>query len=185
MANVTKLLLLFAYSITVFFAAGIWLLPYLAVNVILMAVTKITPLAALRYISGALPFILFAAVINLILGSVMDSVWLSLRLFLVCNVTQCFRKSVSIGALGEALETLASPLRVFKVNSRDVGLVVCIAIAFIPVLRRDFGQIRMALRAKGMKVNFRNFKYLVLPFFTGLFKRTSEIADALNSKGYQ
>jgi energy-coupling factor transporter transmembrane protein EcfT len=187
--NIVKLLGFFCYTIAIFFFSGWFLLPFLALDLVFYTWLKIKPLTALRYIAGLLPFILFAAVFNLLMGDWRGAVWLSLRLILVCGLTQSFRRSVSSEALADAVETLFRPAALLggkKHESlpRDIGLMVAISMAFIPVLRRDFGQITLALRAKGMKFSFRNFKYAVRPFFTGVFKRTDEISRALAAKGY-
>ena len=61
---------------------------------------------------------------------------------------------------------------------------VCICIAFIPVLQREFDQIKRGLEAKGMPVKPRNVKYILKPFLYGIFKRTDEISNALRAKAY-
>jgi energy-coupling factor transport system permease protein len=92
---------------------------------------------------------------------------------------------VSTNDLCRVIEGFSKPLRVFNIDGKDVSLMVSISLAFIPVLRRDFDQIKMALRAKGMRVNAQNFKYIVKPFFVGILSRTNEISRAIRSKGYQ
>jgi energy-coupling factor transport system permease protein len=92
---------------------------------------------------------------------------------------------VSTKDLCQVIEGLCRPLRVFKINEKDVSLMVSISLAFIPVLRRDFDQVRLALRAKGMRLNTKTFKYLVKPFFVGILSRTHEISQAIRSKGYE
>jgi energy-coupling factor transport system permease protein len=113
-----------------------------------------------------------------------DAVALSIRLVLICNITQCYKKVVSAEDLANAIEILFSPLKVFNIKGKDVGLMVCISLAFIPVLRRDFSQVRIALRARGMKLTARNMKYFLKPFFIGILQRTDEISKAIRTKGY-
>jgi energy-coupling factor transport system permease protein len=86
--------------------------------------------------------------------------------------------------LANAIEILFSPLKIFKIDGRDIGLMVCISLAFIPVLRRDFIQIRIALRARGMSLRMKNMRYLLKPFFIGILQRTGEIAMAIRTKAY-
>jgi energy-coupling factor transport system permease protein len=184
MFSCIKFLSIFAYTILIFFFEGPALLGFFAANIAAMAVTKVTPKTALRNLVMILPFVLLAAAFNLILGYVKDAIILSARLFLVCNMTLCYKKAVSMEDLTAAVEILFSPLKVFKIKGKDVGLMVCIALAFIPVLRRDFKQIRLALCAKGMKMTIKNATYLLIPFFVGILQRTDEIAKAIRTKGY-
>jgi energy-coupling factor transport system permease protein len=185
MINTLKFVSIFAYTILVFFFSGWSLAAFAVLNIIAMIITRVSPASALKYLAALLPFIGFACLFNLALGYVEDAVNLALRLVLIGNITQCYKKTVSAADLSGAIEALFSPLRVFKIEGRDIGLMVCIGLAFLPVLRRDFASIRLALRAKGMRLNSRSLKYLLLPFFTGIFRRTGEISRALRAKGYE
>ena len=129
-------------------------------------------------------FVLLAAIVNIVLGYIEDAAYLSIRLVLICNITQCYKKVVSAENLANAIEILFTPLKVFKIEGKDIGLMVCISLAFIPVLRRDFAQIRTALRARGMKITISTMKYLLKPFFIGILQRTDEISKAIRTKGY-
>ena len=182
---IIKFLSIFAYTILIFFFSGYALLAFCAVNIAAMAVTKVTPVSALRYLTGLLPFILFACVFNFVLGYAADALYLGIRLILICNITQCYKKAVSTTELANAIEILFSPLRIFKIEGRDIGLMVCIGLAFLPVLRRDFSAIRAALRSKGMKLTSRSLKYLLKPFFIGILRRTDEISRSIRAKAYE
>jgi energy-coupling factor transport system permease protein len=185
MLNVIKFLSIFAYTISIFLFEWPLIAAYILINSIGMILCRITPLAAARYILSFLPFIFLAAIFNLIFGFVEDAVYLSVRLLLVCNITQCYKKMVTTDDLCKAIEGLSKPLRVFHIDGKDVSLMVSISLAFIPVLRRDFEQIRRALKAKGMKLSAGNFKYIVKPFLVGILSRTNEISQAIRAKGYQ
>jgi energy-coupling factor transporter transmembrane protein EcfT len=182
MANCVKFLSIFAYTILIFFFEGYWLLGFLAVNIAAMILTRVTPKQALKHIVALFPFILLVTVVNLALGDA--SLYLSARLLLICNITQCYKRVVSAENLANAISILFSPLKIFNIKGTDVGLMVCISLAFIPILRRDFNQIRIALRARGMTITVRNAKYLLKPFFIGILQRTDEIAKAIRTKGY-
>ncbi|GHV30127.1 hypothetical protein AGMMS4952_16690 [Spirochaetia bacterium] len=185
MFNTVKFLSIFAYTISIFFFDWPYIAAYLLINITAMILCRVSPPAAARYILSFLPFVLLAAVFNLALGYVKDAIYLTVRLIFICNITQCYKKVVSTKDLCKVIEGLSRPLRAFNIDGKDVSLMVSISLAFIPVLRRDFDQIKMALKAKGMKINAQNFKYIVKPFFVGILSRTSEISQALRAKGYQ
>jgi energy-coupling factor transporter transmembrane protein EcfT len=184
MANCVKFLSIFAYTILIFFVHGVLLPAFFAINIAAMIITKITPAQAARYLLSFLPFMLLAAAVNIAFGAAEDAAKLTLRLIFICNITQCYKKAVSAENLANAIETLFSPLKVFKIEGKDIGLMVCISLAFIPVLRRDFTHIRTALRARGMKLTASNMKYLLRPFFIGILQRTDGISRAIRTKGY-
>jgi energy-coupling factor transporter transmembrane protein EcfT len=188
MNNCAKFLSIFVYTILIFFFQGHWLLGFAAVNIVAMIITKVAPPAALKHILAFLPFVLFVGIVNLAFGAFKNmsySLYLSLRLILICNITQCYKKVVQAEDLANAIEIIFSPLKIFKIEGRDIGLMVCISLAFIPVLRRDFMQIRTALRARGMRLTMKNMQYLLKPFFIGILQRTGEIAKAIRTKGYE
>jgi energy-coupling factor transport system permease protein len=185
MFGTLKFLSIFAYTIAIFFFDWPLIVIFGAINGIAMFLCRVTPQAAARYILSFLPFIIFAAIFNFLLGFWRDAVYLAVRLILIGNITQCYKKVVSANDLCRVIESLSRPLRVLHIDEKDVSLMVSISLAFIPVLRRDFDQIRLALKAKGMKLSAKTFKYVVKPFFVGILSRTHEISQAVRSKGYQ
>ncbi|MDR0540123.1 MAG: energy-coupling factor transporter transmembrane protein EcfT [Spirochaetaceae bacterium] len=185
MLNLLKFLSIFAYTVSIFFFSNYYLAAFAIINIAAMIITKTTPLSALKYLGSFLSFIIFACIFNLILGYVEDAINLALRLLLIGNITQCYKKAVGASELTSAIELLFSPLKIFKIDCRDIGLMVCISLAFLPILRRDFNAIRMALRAKGMRLSSRSFKYVLKPFFIGILQRTNGISRALRIKGYE
>jgi energy-coupling factor transporter transmembrane protein EcfT len=185
MFNTIRFLSIFAYTIGIFFFEWPLLSAFAGINIAAMVLCRVRPLSAAKYILSLLPFILFAAVFNVILGYVRDAAYLTVRLILICNITQCYKRVVSANDLCRVIESLGKPLRVFHLDEKDVALMVSISLAFIPVLRRDFDQIKTALKAKGMQLNAKNFKYIVKPFSVGILSRTHEISQAVRSKGYQ
>jgi energy-coupling factor transporter transmembrane protein EcfT len=185
MFNGMKILSIFVYTIGIFFFDWPLILIFPLINIAAMILCRITPAAAAKYIFSFLPFIFLAAVFNVVLGFVLDAIYITVRLMLICNITQCYRRVVSTKDLCDTIENICGFFKVFKIDGRAVSLMVSISLTFIPVLRRDFDQIKTALKAKGMKINAKNLKYIVNPFFTGILSRTNEIAQAIRLKGYQ
>jgi energy-coupling factor transport system permease protein len=193
--SLVKLLLLMAYTFSVFFIDSYYFFAFLALgNCCLMvfcrkqrgrAAVRFTPRGVLQDIAAMLPFILLAALINFLAGDTREAVLVTVRLVLVCNITGVFRRVVSSMELAHGIETLFLPLKIFKIKPGDISLMICICVAFIPVLQREMKEILYGLKAKGIKMPaLRGVKYLFKPFFFGLFRRTGEIALALKAKGY-
>jgi energy-coupling factor transport system permease protein len=95
--------------------------------------------------------------------------------------------------IANAIETLFFPLSFFQnhknkfntITPKDIGLMVSIAVAFIPIIKNDFFNVRSALKSKGLKIGIRNFKYVLKPFLFLVLSRTNDITNALKAKAYQ
>ncbi|MDR3335530.1 MAG: energy-coupling factor transporter transmembrane protein EcfT [Treponema sp.] len=185
MKNLVKLVILMTYTFIVFFISQYYILGgFFVFNILIMCFGHINVKTALKELLTMLPFIMFAAGINLVLGDINEMLLIAIRLILVCNITYGFKHLVSSMELANAIETLCYPLRWCKFDPKDISLMVCICIAFIPILQRELHQIIAGLKAKGMKMTIQNTKYILKPFLYGIFKRTDEIADALKAKAY-
>jgi energy-coupling factor transporter transmembrane protein EcfT len=181
-----KLLLLMAYTFSVFFVTNLWFLAALALcNTLIMAASRMNARRALGDLALMLPFIAFAALINALLGDMKEMLLVALRLILVCNITFIFRQRTGSMELAGAVSLLLYPVKLFGADPRDMGLMVCIAVAFIPALRRDLEDIIRALASKGLKMTPKTAGYVLKPFLTGVLKRSGEIALALKAKGYE
>ncbi|GMO46439.1 MAG: hypothetical protein Ta2B_27990 [Termitinemataceae bacterium] len=190
MIDLLKLLVLFAFSVCIFFVDNYYILGIAAVlTIVLLIIVRVSLKAILTYTVGVLPFVLLASLINFFLDGTQLAILTAIRFMLACYAVISYREKVSPMQLANAIETLCYPLKLskfkfFKIDPKDIGLMVCIAITFIPILLRDFNSIKCALQSKGLRVTPRNLNYILKPFIIGIFKRTNEISNALKSKAY-
>ena len=183
MKDLLKLLMFLTYTIIVFLTSNYYVLGvYFILNILLMLIVKVSFIKTIKNILYLLPFILFASITNLLLADIQYAILIAVRLLIVCNATYSFTHVLTTTKLANAIEKLFFPLKIFRVNPKDISLMICISIAFIPILGRELQQIKYALKSKGMKIRFKNFKYILKPFLYGVFKRTDEVTDALESK---
>ena len=107
---------------------------------------------------------------------------------LVCNMTYIFSKRITPNKLQFVVEKLLSPLKIFKIDSREIGIIVCIGITFIPIIQKEIEELKNSLKSKGFEVNLKNIikkpNYILLPLITSIIKRIGEIEDSMYSKGY-
>ena len=92
----------------------------------------------------------------------------------------------------EGLEKLMSPLRKLSVPTRDIALIMSIAIQFIPVFFSDLERIRKAQTARGadfskgsLHSRIRTVIPLVIPAFISAYRRADELAFAIDARGFQ
>lgn len=88
-----------------------------------------------------------------------------------------------------ALEKILIPLKILKINPREIGIMVSISLAFIPILQKEIENLKYSLISKGFKFNLKNFiKYprvILFPLMTSIIKKTAEIEQSMISRGYR
>ena len=189
MIDVICFLAFLVYTIVVFFIKNYYIIFCVAIfNIILMITLKVKIRNALINILKLLPFIIFTSGINMIISGINYGALIGVRLILVCNMTYIFAKNMTPQKMQYVIEKLLKPLKLFKIDSREIGIIVCIGIAFIPILQKEIADLKYALKAKGFNPNFRNFiknpNYILTPLITSIIKRVGEIEMSLLSKGY-
>jgi len=80
------------------------------------------------------------------------------------------------------------PLKLFGVNTNNIGIMVSIAITFIPIIKQEIQNIKYSLKSKGFDMGFLNtikhINYIMVPLFYSLLKKVKEIEEALKAKAY-
>lgn len=190
MKNLIKFIMFLIYTVGIFFINNYIVLASIAVlNVILMLTIKINMKNALNNLFKLLPFILFTAVVNILFADLQFAILIGVRLILVCNLSYIFSKTITYTEFGEVIEKLMYPFKIFGINPKEIGLVITIALSFMPIMKSEFGQMRNVLKVKGVKpTNFNILKNLSLifkPFFISVLQRLNEVEMSLKAKGWQ
>ena len=136
-----------------------------------------------------LPFILFTIAINIIFMDLKFSILIGIRLILIRNLTYIFSKNISYMEFAEVIEKMVYPLKIIGINPEEIGLIVIIALSFIPIITNEFDQIRNVLKVKGIKPTtfniLKNLGLIFKPFLISVMQRINEIEMSLKAKGYQ
>lgn len=186
MKNVIKLILFLAYTIAIFLVKhDLFAVIVLAINLLLTVALKISIKEEIGNILGIIIFVLITAVINALVVDIKTGVTIGIKLILVCNITYIFSKMINYTELAEALERIFSILKVLKINPRNISIMICICISFIPTIKKQIKQVKDALKAKGLKLNLRNSNLIFEPVVISLLKRVDEIESSLKAKAYQ
>lgn len=189
MLYIIQFILFIAYTILVFFIKSYSLLGIVcAINIILMLLLRENFKRAIFAILKLMPFIAFTAGINMIISGINFGALIGIRLILVCNMTYIFAKKMTPHKLQYVIEVLLKPLKIFKIDSREIGIIVCIGTTFIPIIQREIQEIKYAINAKGYEINLRNVirkpNYILVPLITMVIKKINDIEASLLSKGY-
>ena len=155
----------------------------LSVQLIILAVSRSLRmwLRSLKALLLFLVLILLAQVIAT--GNLFQSTYFALRFVVVTSTTSWFFFTTSPEDLGRALEQMGV--------SADIALSFTLSMRFIPVIAEEFQSIFDAQRARGLDVGkgglwdrMRSLLPVLVPLFVGVIRRTYEIADALELRGY-
>ncbi len=95
-------------------------------------------------------------------------------------------------ALVEGLTLLLAPLRRLKLPIDDFALMTLLALRFIPTLLEEVEQLTKAQAARGADVTqgslrerFQSLTMLFVPLMQGVLRRASDLATALEARGYE
>lgn len=184
-----ELVLFLIYASAIFFIKNAYILALvLLINFVLMLILKISLKKAIIFIIKLLPFILFTVVLNILLGDIALGILIGARLILVCNVTYVFSNKMTPRKLQNGIEKLFIPLKIFNINVREIGIMVSISIAFIPIIRKEMQDLKYSLKSKGFEMNIKNTLknpgFILVPIITNIVKKTSEIEQSMISRGY-
>lgn len=113
------------------------------------------------------------------------------RIVMLVCLALSVAESTTPTKLAHACTSLMRPLGHIGVPIEDVGLVLSMALRFIPVVSEEAGRIRLAQRARG--VNFdegsvlrrvRAWAAVLTPLVVGLFRRADRVAESMDARCY-
>lgn len=186
MKNVIKVILFLAYTVSIFMIKhDIFTVIVIGINLILTIAFKISIKEEVGNILGIIAFVILTSTINAIAVNPETGIRIGIKLILVCNITYIFSKITSYMELAEALEKIFSVFKFIKIDPKSISLMICIAISFIPTIKKQIKQVKDSLKAKGVKMNIKNWGLMFQPVTISLLKRVDEIESSLKSKAYQ
>lgn len=186
MMIVFKFLLFLSYLTIIFFVKNyVLLISLIIIAFILMKFFKCDIKDFFKTVLFIFPFLILTFVCNSLLGSFDESILIVIRLVLAYMITYIFSTLILVSEIVRFIEIITSPLAIFKINNKKIGLIVGISISMIPILKDEIMQRIYALNSKGYKLKLKNLNIILKPLFISIFRRTCEIEKSLISKGYQ
>lgn len=83
------------------------------------------------------------------------------------------------------IQNMLYPLKIFKINPENIGMMMRIAFCVLPILKTEIEQKRYALKAKGMEPKLSNITIMIKPLLISILRRTNEMEKSLEAKGYE
>ena len=172
-----------AYATGIFFVPDTWLFYVVGFNLFLIVALRKNPIAVIKNLLVFVPFIALLLLLSLPHQTWESAILLSARLLLACNFTYVFGTTIGALRFAKGIELLLFPLKLFRVKTRNISLIIAIAITFIPVISREFSSIREGMNAKGLRRKRIGLLFSLLSY--KILYRASVLSDTLNAKGYQ
>ena len=117
---------------------------------------------------------------------------LALRILLLVSVAGLLTATTAPVALADGMEDLLSPLKKLQFPAHEFAMMMTIALRFIPTLDEEARKIIAAQSARGADFGegglirrSRALIPLLVPLTVGAFRRADELAEAMESRGYQ
>ena len=124
-------------------------------------------------------------------GGLLMGVLLAGRILLLVSVAGLLTATTAPVALADGIEDLLSPLEKLRFPAHEVAMMMTIALRFIPTLDEEFRKITAAQAARGADFGegglLRRSRALIpvlVPLTVGAFRRADELAEAMESRGY-
>lgn len=204
-----KLILVIFYMITLFMIDNIILyIPLFLFVYLVVKLANLSFLKILKSLKSIIFILLFTTIIHIFStpGRELVNVWkltityegvqralyIGIRLIMLVIGTSYLTLTTSTTKLTDGLEELMSPLKIIGFPAHELAMMISIALRFIPTLFDEANKIRKAQLARGAEFDSGNILKkakamipLLVPLFINSFRRASELAIAMEARGYR
>lgn len=207
-----KLVLVIAYIVAIFLASNFYALAAVTLFLVIAVIFSRVPFGrVLRSVKMILFVIIFTAILNLFFysagedahmiwewrflslswESVINTIFLAMRLFLLVMGTSILTLTTTPVALTDGIESLLTPLKWIKFPVHELALIMSIALRFIPILIDETNRIVAAQKARG--ANFEKGGLIsrakamipvLIPLLVSAFRRAEDLGDAMDARCY-
>ncbi len=130
--------------------------------------------------------------LSLTLEGILIAIKMAVRLSLIVAASSILTLTTSPIQLTNAIESCLRPLKVFKVPSHEIAMMMTIALRFIPTLLEETDKIMKAQIARGADFDTgglikraKGLIPLLVPLFFSAFRRAEELAVAMEARCYR
>ncbi len=119
------------------------------------------------------------------------AVFIMLRLIIIVTLSTLLTITTKPTDLNLGLEHVLKPLKIFRVHTEDIAMIISISLRYIPTLLDEANKIMLAQASRG--VDFKEGKLkdkvmqvvsLLVPMFIISFKRSDELANAMEARSF-
>ena len=174
----------FFYTTGIFFIDDyLWFAGIAIFNLFLILILRKNIIRVFRNLLLFMPFVALTVLFNFLLNGWESALLVATRLTLVCNFTYIFVTSIGGIRFARGVESILFPLKLFRVKTRNISLIIAVALTFIPVIFRETKVIREGMHARGLRRPKLGLFFSIISY--KILYRASTLSDTLNAKGYQ
>ena len=114
-----------------------------------------------------------------------------LRIFIMIFATTLLTSTTKPMALSKGIEDLLTPLKLIKVPTHVIAMIISIALRFIPTLIEETQRIMKAQASRGVdfknggiKSKAKSVITLIIPLFVSAFAKAEDLGNAMETRGY-
>lgn len=205
-----KLLISFFFILLVFFANNV--MSYVLVFVVLISSILLSGVSLGFFIKGIRPLLwlmVFTVIIQILFGAgghvywswgwisitqqgVISAVYILLRFLAIIMMSTLLTLTTQPLQIADGVEELLKPLKKIHFPVETLALMLSLALRFVPTLMDEATKIMDAQRARGVdfgsggvKQQVKTVVPLLIPLFVSAFNRASDIAIAMEARGYK
>lgn len=123
-------------------------------------------------------------------GGLINSVYIIYRFVMTILAATVLTATTTAFQLSEAVTWLLQPLKKLKCPVDQFALMMGISLQFIPILSGEYHRILAAQKSRGANFNGGGWRHLgkllplLIPLLVSTFNRASELATAMEARGY-
>lgn len=205
-----KLLISFFFILLVFFANNV--MSYVLVFAVLISSILLSGVSLGFFIKGIRPLLwlmVFTVIIQILFGAgghvywswgwisitqqgVISAVYILLRFLAIIMMSTLLTLTTQPLQIADGVEELLKPLKKIHFPVETLALMLSLALRFVPTLMDEATKIMDAQRARGVdfgsggvKQQVKTVVPLLIPLFVSAFNRASDIAIAMEARGYK
>ncbi|WP_455477199.1 energy-coupling factor transporter transmembrane component T family protein [Bartonella sp. B41] len=157
------------------------LILFLLFVALLYGIAKIPLIDVLKQLKSMSLFLILIFAFQVIFRNWYVGLEIILRFITLIFLASLVSLTTKVSDMVNSIETVLKPLQCFGINSSKIGMVLSMAIRFIPVVGKNFSEVREAQRARGFDVNIFAF---AMPLIIRTINMASEVAEALEARSY-
>lgn len=187
--KISSLLLILIFGILMMKISKIPFKRFIKSNAIMLLISIFTTLINLFF--EAQSKFLTTGIFYVTSKNIKNSSCACLRLVSLIFINSVMMFTTSSNSISSSIEKILKPLDKIGVCSRDIALTLTITLRFIPTLFEELEKINSAQKARGASFknknlfkNIKTFSAVLGPVFIFSMKRSEELAEALESRGY-
>lgn len=185
MKNILKFIIFIIYTISIFFIDNSIILGCMFLfNFTISLLLKINLKGMFYNLKILLPFIIFTSVINIVFASLYEGIIIGIRIIICYITTYIFSKTLTVFEISDTIEKLCYPLKIFRIDTNNIGIMVSISICMIPVLKNEIHTLMQAMKSKGKLVKVNSIIIVMKAILISILRKTNHMEKTLIAKGY-